>query len=68
MSWAFTFTEVSAGCYKCAGKRDSGHIVSAQCGEDEVSRVFRFAFELECELGTDLGPALFVVIRSAKPN
>ena len=68
MAWTFAITEVSAGSYRCDGKRDSGHVVAVHGGEGEFSKVFRFAFELECELGTDPCPALFVVIRGAKPD
>ena len=68
MSWAFTFTERSPGSYECVGRRDSGHQVSARVGEGEFSRVVQYAFELECDLGTDPSPALFVVARGAKPE
>ena len=68
MTWAFTFTERSAGSYECVGRRDSGHRVSAQVGEGELSRVIQYAFELECDLGTDPSRALFVVARGAKPD
>src|SRR5262245_15210795 len=68
MAWAFTFTERSPGSYECVGRRDSGHRVSAQVGEGELSRVIRYAFDLECDLGTDPRPALFMVASGAKPD
>jgi hypothetical protein len=66
MSWKFNRAEESPGQYRCTGLRDSGHTVQAQCGENEIGRVFEFAFGLETELGTLPSRALFEVARGAK--
>lgn len=68
MSWKFKFAEQSPGQYLCTGLRDSGHTVKAQCGENEIGRVFEFAFDLETTLGTTPSRALFEVTRGAKPT
>jgi hypothetical protein len=67
MSWRFEFTEQSVDQYLCTGLRDSGHTVKAQSSENEIGRVFEFAFDLEIALGTTPSIALFQVTRGAKP-
>src|SRR5688572_2171040 len=66
MSWKFEVAEQCAGQYLCTGLRDSGHTVKAQCGENEIGRVFEFAFDLETKMGTIPSRALFEVTKGAK--
>ncbi|WP_321369632.1 hypothetical protein [uncultured Desulfuromusa sp.] len=66
MKWIFKIGEISNGAYECIGKRDTGNIVSLTCGEDEVYRVYQQAYELELEMGTLPGEALFQIVSSAK--
>ena len=68
MKWFFDINEISNGAYKCTGKRDTGNVVSIQCGEDEIFRVFKEAYELETEIGTLPSKALFFVVSGAKQD
>ena len=66
MKWSFEISETSNGAYQCVGTRSTGNTVSIHCGEDEIFRVFKEAYELEAKLGTLPSQALFIIVSGAK--
>ena len=68
MPWKFEIAEVSPGHDLWTGRRDSGHAVSAPCDAAGLGSVLRMAFDLEIELGTPPGRALFDVVRGARTD
>jgi len=66
MKWSFEINETSNGAYHCLGTRSTGNMVSVHCGEDEIFRVFKEAYELEVKAGTLPGQALFFIVSGAK--
>jgi len=68
MIWTFEILEISNGLYSCKGMRDTGNIVSFQCGELDIYRIFKRAYELEVDLGSLPSKALCLVVSGAKPN
>lgn len=67
MSWKFKIQESSNGTYTCEGTRSTGNLVSLTCGEDEIYRVYKDAYELERAIGTTAGRAAFLIVKGAKP-
>jgi len=68
MKWYFEITEISNGAYKCVARRNTGNVVSMQCAEDEIYRIFKQTYEMEVELGTLPGKALFFIVSGARKN
>ena len=68
MIWSFEIKETSNGVYTCEGMRDTGNIVSIQCGENELHKIFKLAYDLEVELGTLPSRALFLVVSGSMPS
>lgn len=68
MKWKFEKSETSNGAYKCIGKRDTGNIVSINCGEDDFFRLYEQSFHLETKIGASPSLALYLIIQGCLPN
>ena len=66
--WKFSICEVFAGHWQLTGRRSSGNVVEISSSNEDIFRVVKAAFEIECQLSKDLYRTAYLTIEKNITN